>query len=40
MDKTLRSLGFNDDDILKVEIWWSSYPANYNVDNGKVDARR
>ena len=40
MDKTLRGLGFNDDDILKVKIWWSSYPANYNVDNGKVDARR
>ena len=32
MDNTLRNLGFNDNDILKVKIWWSSYPAYYYVD--------
>ena len=40
MDNTLRNLGFNDNDILKVKIWWSSYPAYYYVDKGKVDPRR
>ena len=40
MDKTLGFLGFTQDDILKVKIWWSSYPANYTVDGGTVDPRR
>ena len=40
MDKTLKSLDFSDDDIIKVKIWWSSYPKDYNVDKGKVDPRR
>ena len=40
MNKTLSKLGFSDDDILKVKIWWSSYPKNYNCDNGTVDPRR
>ena len=40
MDKTLKSLWFSDDDIVKVKIWWSSYPKNYNVDNGHIDPRR
>ena len=37
MDKTLKGLGFTDDDLLKVKIWWSSYPKNYNVDEGRVN---
>ena len=40
MDKTLKSLGFTNDDLLKVKLWWSSYPFNYNVDKGLVDPRR
>ena len=40
MDKTLKGLGFTDEDLLKVKFWWSSYPANYNVDNGKVNPKR
>ena len=40
MDKTLHNLGFSDEDILKVKIWWSSYPANYFIDKGTVDPRR
>ena len=40
MDKTLKELGFTDEDLLKVKLWWSSYPINYNIDNGKVDPRR
>ena len=28
------------EDILKVKLWWSSYPKNYNIDNGRVDPRR
>ena len=32
MDKTLKSLDFSDDDIIKVKIWWSSYPKDYNVE--------
>ena len=40
MDKTLNSLGFSEEDILKVKIWWSSYPKNYTVDGGNVDPRR
>jgi alpha-amylase len=40
MDKTLKGLGFTDDDILKVKIWWSAYPGNYYIDNGTVDPRR
>ena len=40
MDKTLKSLGFTDDDLVKVKIWWSSYPKNYTIDNGHVDPRR
>ena len=40
MNETLNELGFTDEDILKVKIWWSSYPKDYNVDNGKVDPRR
>ena len=40
MDKTLNSLGFSEEDILKVKIWWSSHPKNYSVDGGNVDPRR
>ena len=40
MDKTLESLGFTEDEILKVKIWWSSYPKNYTIDDGTVDSRR
>ena len=40
MDKTLKSLGFSDDDLIKVKLWWSSYPKNYTIDNGHVDPRR
>ena len=40
MNKTLKNLDFSDDDIIKVKIWWSSYPKNYLVDNGTVDPRR
>ena len=40
MSKTLKKLGFTDEDIIKVKIWWASYPKNYNVDNGTVDPKR
>ena len=40
MDKTLKQLGFTNDEILKVKLWWSSYPKNYTIDNGTVDPRR
>ena len=40
MTKTLKSLGFSDEDIIKVKIWWSSYPKDYNVDKGNVDPKR
>ena len=40
MDKTLKSLGFSDEDLIKVKIWWSSYPKNYNIDNGRVNPKR
>ena len=40
MDKTLLDLKFTKEDILKVKIWWSSYPKNYYVDKGKVDPKR
>ena len=40
MNETLNELGFTDEDILKVKIWWSSYPKDFNVDDGKVDPRR
>ena len=40
MSKTLKKLNFSDKDILKVKIWWSSYPKNYNVDNGTIDPKR
>ena len=40
MDKLLENYGFNKEDILKVKIWWSSYPKNYYVDKGKVDPKR
>ena len=40
MDKTLKKLGFNEDDLIKVKIWWASYPSNYKVDNGTVDPRK
>ena len=40
LDKSLKNLGFNDEDILKVKIWWASYPKNYTVDMGTVDPRR
>jgi alpha-amylase len=40
LDKKLTKLGFNEDDLFKVKIWWASYPFNYNVDNGTVDPRK
>ena len=40
MNKTLSKLGFSEDDILKVKIWWSAYPFNYTCDSGTVDPRR
>ena len=40
MNKTLTKLGFSEDDILKVKLWWSSYPNDYNCDKGTVDPRR
>ena len=40
LDKKLTKLGFNEDDLIKVKIWWASYPFNYNVDNGTVDPRK
>ena len=40
MDKLLENYGFNKEDILKVKIWWSSYPKNYYVDKGRVDPKR
>ena len=40
MSKTLIKLGFTDEDILKVKIWWASYPKDYNVDKGTVDSKR
>ena len=40
MDNMLKELGFTEEDLLKVKLWWSSYPANYNIDNGNVDPRR
>ena len=40
MNKTLTELGFTGDDILKVKIWWASYPKEYNCDKGTVDPRR
>ena len=40
MNKTLSKLGFSEEDIIKVKIWWSGYPSNYNCDNGTVDPRR
>ena len=40
LNKTLTKLNFTEDDILKVKIWWSSYPKNYTIDAGKVDPRR
>ena len=40
MDKTLKGLGFTDEDLIKVKIWWSSYPKNYYIDNGTVNPKR
>ena len=40
LDKSLLSLGFEEKDLPKVKIWWSSYPKNYNVDNGNVAPSR
>jgi alpha-amylase len=40
MNKTLTKLGFSEEDILKVKIWWASYPKNYTCDSGTVDPRR
>ena len=40
LDKKLTKLGFNADDLIKVKIWWASYPFNYNVDNGTVDPKK
>ena len=40
MDKSLKKLGFTDNDLLKVKIWWSSYPADYFADKGNLDPRR
>ena len=40
MDKMLNELGFTDEDLLKVKLWWSSYPLNYTIDNGTVNPKR
>ena len=40
LDKALIKLGFIDDDLIKVKLWWASYPYNYTVDGGTVDPRK
>ncbi|EAX85812.1 Alpha amylase, catalytic domain containing protein [Trichomonas vaginalis G3] len=40
LTKFLKQNGLNDDEILKIKIWWCGYPTEPGNDNGSIDPHR